>query len=233
VLAGSLNSRLTSVISSPPARGSILPYYRSAGHRLFSLRMTLSRGRGWSNGLECDSKFVRCLILLSWMTSCTAGIPRSLWIISLVTYRGASTIALNIFDWHLYMTAILDLQAQAHNSMPYVHIGAIMNLYSRSLLSTDRWDFLPSNQLSSLCCRSICFRFLTIWSFQFNLLSKCNPRYFTVAAGGISTSLKWIGGLESFRNLKVSCADFDSLILIFHVILYLKLHLFLIHSIYQ
>jgi hypothetical protein len=125
---------------------------------------------------ECDSKFVRCLILLAWTTSCTVGIPRSLWIISLVTYRGASTVALNIFDWHLCMTAIVDLQAQPHNSMPYVHIGAIMDLYSSSLLSTDRWDFLPSNQWSSLCRRSICFRFLMIWSFQFSFLSKCNPR---------------------------------------------------------
>ena len=63
--------------------------------------MILSRGRGLSNGLECDSKFVRCLILLLWMTSCTVGISRSLWIISLVTCRGTSTMALNIFDWHL------------------------------------------------------------------------------------------------------------------------------------
>jgi len=131
---------------SPPARRSRWPYCRSAGHHLFRLRMTLSHGRGCSNGLECDSKFVRCLVLLSWMTSCAAGIPRSLWIISLVTYYGASKIALNIFDWHLCMTVILDLQAQPHNSMPYVHTGAIMDLNSRSLLSTDRWYFLPSNQ---------------------------------------------------------------------------------------
>jgi hypothetical protein len=72
-------------------------YYRSAGHRPFSLRM-MSCGRGWSNGFEWDSNFVRCLILLSWMNSSTVGIPRSLWIISLVTYRGASTIARNILD---------------------------------------------------------------------------------------------------------------------------------------
>ena len=96
-LAGGLTCRLTSVIRSPPVSRSRWPYYRSAGHRLVSLRMALPRGRGWSNGLECDSKFVRCLILLSWMTSCTAGIPRTLWIIWLVTYRGTSTIALNIF----------------------------------------------------------------------------------------------------------------------------------------
>jgi len=126
---------------SPSARRSRWPCYRSAGHHLFSLRMT-SCGRGWSNGLECDSKFVRCSILLSCMNSCTVGIRRSLWVISLVTYRGASTIGINIFDWYLCMTEILDLQAQPYNSMSYVHIGAIMDLYSRRLLSTDRWDNL-------------------------------------------------------------------------------------------
>jgi len=126
VLAGSLTCRFTSVMMSPPARRSRWPYYRSAGHRLFSLRMTLSRGRRWSNGLECDPKFVRCLILLSWMTSCTVGRPRSLWMISLVTYHGASTIAVNIIDWHLCITVILDLKAQPHNSMPNVHIGSII-----------------------------------------------------------------------------------------------------------
>jgi len=167
---------------SPQERRSRWPYYGSAGHRLFSLRMTLSRGRGWSNGLECDSKFVRCLILLSWMTSYTGGTPRSLWIISLVTYHGASTIALNIFDWHLCMTAILDLQAQPHNLMPHFHIDAIMDLCSMSLLYTDRWYFFLSNQQSSLCRRSICFRLLMIWTFQFSLLFKCILRYFTVAA---------------------------------------------------
>jgi hypothetical protein len=177
---GVLTCRLTSVMTSPPARRSLWPYYRSAGHRHFSLLMTLSRGRGWSHGLECDSKFVWCLILRSWMTSFTVWIPRPLWTLSLVTYRGTSTIALNVFDWHLCMTAILDLQAQPHNSMPYVHICAIMDLYSRSLLSTDTWDFLPSNQKSSLCRISIFFRFLMIWSFQFNLLSKCNPRYLKI-----------------------------------------------------
>jgi hypothetical protein len=133
---GVLTCGLATVMRSPPAR-SRRPCYRSAGHRLFSLRMTLSRGRGWSNGLECDSKLVRCLILLSWMTSCTAGIPRSLWIISLVTYHGASTVALSILDWHRCLIAILDLEAQPHNSVPYVYIGVIMDLYSRSLLSTD------------------------------------------------------------------------------------------------
>ena len=85
---------------SPPARRSRSPYCRSAGHRLCILRMTLSRVRGWGSGFEWDCNFVRCLIRLSWMTSCTVGIPRSLWIMSLVTYRGASTIARNSLHWH-------------------------------------------------------------------------------------------------------------------------------------
>jgi hypothetical protein len=61
VLAGSRTCRLTSVMRSPPVR-SRWPCYRSAGHRLFSLSMTFSRGRCCSNGLECDSKFVRCML---------------------------------------------------------------------------------------------------------------------------------------------------------------------------
>ena len=73
--------RLTSVVRSPPARRSRRPCYRSAGHCLFNLRMTSSRGRGWSSGFGCEANFVRCWILLSWMTSCTVGMPRSLWII--------------------------------------------------------------------------------------------------------------------------------------------------------
>ena len=133
MLAGSRTCRLTGVMRSPPARGSRWPFYRLAGHRFFSLRLTLSRGRGWSNVLECDSKFVRCVILIWWMTSCTVGTPRSLGIISLVTYRGASKIALNIFDWHLCMTLMLDLQAQPHNSLPY------LSMIRHVLITFFRW----------------------------------------------------------------------------------------------
>ena len=134
---------------STPAR-SRSPYYTSAGQRHFSLRMT-SRGGSWSRGFEWDSNFVRCLILLTRMISCTAGILRPSWIISLVTQNGASKIALNILEWQLYMTAILDLQTQPHNSMSYVHMGIMMDLYSRNLLSIERWNVLPRNQWSSLC----------------------------------------------------------------------------------
>jgi len=43
---------------------------------------------GGVGGFECVSSFIRYLTLMSWVTSCTAGIPRYTWIIPLVTYMG-------------------------------------------------------------------------------------------------------------------------------------------------
>jgi hypothetical protein len=54
-LMGWLAVYLVDLLRSPPARRSRSPYYRSAGHRLFSLHMSSSRSRGWSNGFEWDS----------------------------------------------------------------------------------------------------------------------------------------------------------------------------------
>jgi len=73
---------------------------------------------GGGRGFEWISSFIRHLTLLAWMTSSTVGIPRSSWTIALVTYHGASTVARCILDWHLCMIAVLDLEAQPHNSMP-------------------------------------------------------------------------------------------------------------------
>jgi len=92
-LAMSQTCGRASVMRSPPARRSRSPYYRSAGHRRFCLRTTLSRGMGWSRGFEWVSSFIQCLTLLAWMTSCTVRISRSSWIIALVTHHGASTVA--------------------------------------------------------------------------------------------------------------------------------------------
>ena len=47
----------TSVMSSPSARRSPPPYYRSTDHRPFSLRTTLPGGMEWSRGFECVSRF--------------------------------------------------------------------------------------------------------------------------------------------------------------------------------
>jgi hypothetical protein len=49
--------------------------------------------------------------------------PRSACSVALETYHGASTIILRILDWLLWVTDMLDLLAQPHNSRPYVQIG--------------------------------------------------------------------------------------------------------------
>jgi hypothetical protein len=104
---------------SPPVRRTRLPCYRSAGHRLFSLRV-MSRGRGWSNVFGWVSNFVWCLVLLSSTTSCTVRIPRSLWNISLVTYHGALTNARNIAKI-LTLTSLLYLKLQTLNTWLTTH----------------------------------------------------------------------------------------------------------------
>jgi hypothetical protein len=65
-------------------------------------------------------------------------------------------------DWHLWRMAILELLAQLHSSMPYVHMGLIATLYPRTLFSRDNGDFLPKSQYSCLNLRSICFLFFTV-----------------------------------------------------------------------
>ena len=56
------------------------------------------------------------------------------------TYRGASAMDRSILDWHLFRMAILELLAQPHISMPYVHMGFIAALYIRILFSRDNGD---------------------------------------------------------------------------------------------
>ena len=71
------------------------------------------------------------------------GMPRSLWSVEFDTYRGASAIDRSILDWHLCRMVILELLAQPHSSMPYVHKDFIATLYIRTLFSRDNGDFLP------------------------------------------------------------------------------------------
>ena len=76
------------------------------------------------------------------------GMPKSLWSVEFETYRGASAIDRTILDWRLCRVAILQLLAQPHSSMPYVHMGFIATLYTRTLFSRDNGDFLPKSQYS-------------------------------------------------------------------------------------
>jgi hypothetical protein len=85
-----------------------------------------------------------------------------------------------------------------------------------NLLSVDRLGFFPINQLISFAFKSICFLFLSMCSFQFNLQSKCSPGYFTANVGGMIVWLMLTAGQWPFRRVNVMCVDLDSLTLIFH-----------------
>jgi len=107
-------------VRSTPSRGSLTPDYRSVGHLRFSLCGILSLDIVCRSGFGWDCSLARCLLLLSWTTSWTVGMPRSEWIIALVIYHGAFTIAVSSLDWNLWMIAMLDLDAQPHSSRPAV-----------------------------------------------------------------------------------------------------------------
>jgi len=74
------------------------------------------------------------------------GMPKSLLSVEFDTYRSAWAIDRCILDRHLCRMAILELLAQPHSSMSYVHMGFIATLYTMSLFSRDNGDFLPKNQ---------------------------------------------------------------------------------------
>jgi len=114
--------------------------------------------------------------------------------------------------------AILELLAQTHSSIPYVHMGFIATLYNRTLFSRDNGDFLPKSQYSCLNFRSICFLFFTVCSLQVNFLSICIPKYLTDGDFGINMFLKKNGGHCFFLNVNVTCVDLVSFILIFHLV---------------
>jgi hypothetical protein len=73
------------------------------------------------------------------------GIPRSLWIMALVTYRGASTIALSIFDWYRgIMTIIKHLKRNVKSSWAVCITPLLCHSFpqgskpARTLFSTDQ-----------------------------------------------------------------------------------------------
>jgi hypothetical protein len=68
-----------------------------------------------------------------------------------------------------------------------------------NLFSIDRWDFFPINQLLYFVFKLICFLFLAMCSFQFNLQSKCSPRYFTTSVCGL---IVWLMLTAAFPQAK-------------------------------
>jgi len=103
-------------------------------------RSCCSVGFGWV------TIFQWYFVYLSVMMSRTNEIFRSSCRVRFVTYHGASIVILSMDDWAFWRIAWLALLAHTHISIPYVHIGYMTDLYSKSLFSNDRGDFLPVNK---------------------------------------------------------------------------------------
>jgi hypothetical protein len=131
---------------APPVKRPLLFHLRSIGKRLFSLRLFCFSRIGCRSGFRCTSLRSWCLLLLSCITSLMYGMPRSLWSVEFYIYHGASVIDLSILDWQLCKMEILELLAQPHSSMPYVHMGFMTTLYTRILFARDNGNFLPKSQ---------------------------------------------------------------------------------------
>jgi len=157
------------------------PHSRSIGRVRFSRLGCPMSSNGWSNGLGCISNFWWCFAYLSNATSRTCGIFKSSCSVRLDTNQGALVIMRRIFYCAFCSIVWLVLLAQPQTSMPYVQIGFIIVLYIKSLFAIDSCDCLPSSQDNVFTFSSICFLFVTMWSLQFSLWSRCIPRYFVTA----------------------------------------------------
>lgn len=86
----------------------------------------------------------------------------SLYIISFVTYQGASTIIRRTLDWNLWIVLIFDTDAVPHNCMPYNHTGLSIALYINNLFSRLNWDLWPISQYIFWSCNPSCFHLVSI-----------------------------------------------------------------------
>ena len=89
--------------------------------------------------------------------------------------------------------------------MPKVQIAFKFVLYTNSLLSTDKTEFLPSSQC----------RFLFLMSWFLSLRSRRIPRYFTELLCGSMCSPSLPGGHIPCLRLNVTWVDFEGFICYF------------------
>src|ERR1700744_3189495 len=80
----------------------------------------------------------------------------------------------------------------------------------------DSFDFRPMSQYIFDFWIFSCLRLVIMCFDQFNLLSRCMPRYFTSDTLGILTPFSDTAGHVLFFSVKVTCADFVSLALTRH-----------------
>jgi len=85
---------------------------KSKGQHRFSILVFIGCSGGCNSGLGWASGLYWGLLILSWMTSLTWGMLKSVRGVWFVTYRGAFVMAMRILDWDLCMMIMLDLLVQ-------------------------------------------------------------------------------------------------------------------------
>jgi hypothetical protein len=99
---------------------------------------------------------------------------------------------------------MLELLAVPHNGIPYVHMGFSTVLYSRSLLSSARREFRPSNQYICLNFNPSCLRFVKMCLRHVSLLSErsnLDSRNFGwISPGSVTWRFAYLHAVNYFRK---------------------------------
>jgi hypothetical protein len=150
---------------------------RSGGHCLLNLLLAFG-GLLFSASslLLCPSKLFMVECCQYVYPSLTNGICRWLWRVSLETYHGALVIRRRTLDWNLWIIFVFDGFAQPHSCIPYVHMGFILHLYSRSLFSMDNLDLRPQNQDISRSLKFSFWRFVSTCFCHVSFWEGYNPK---------------------------------------------------------
>jgi len=170
---------LSDVMSFPPVRESLTPDYRSVDHLRFSLRGILSLDIVCRSGFGWDCSLARCLLLLSWMTSWTVGMPRSEWILSLnrdcrsgFGWDCSLARCLLLLSWmtswmvdwcNKYCIAVFEIESSWWS-------GFRLQVERRSCFVVGRVELRPRNVSVVFSC------FVAISSLVLELLKKCRVR---------------------------------------------------------
>jgi len=132
----------------------------SSGHNCLSRLSTEGLKRVLISWLLCTVLWFLYLLVLILITSFTYGISKLLCKVWLETYEGALLIILSIFDWNVWRILL-----HPHSSIPYVHMGRSIVLYTVSLLFRDNcervfisqlifWAWVPVGIVWLLCASS-------------------------------------------------------------------------------
>jgi hypothetical protein len=141
-----------------------------------------------------------------------------MWRVKLETYQGALVIKCKTLDWNLWIFFVFDGFVQPHSCIPYVHMGFIMHLYSRSLFSMDNLDLRPKSQDISHSLKFNFWRFVLTCFCHVSFWSRYKPKYFTSVWTSIFILLMITCGQFIHFMVNVTCTDFVLFILIFYLL---------------